>query len=488
MWTHMLRRGDGTLRLPAQSFELGGVLVDRANKFLETHPGAEDALRRVLTLRLATLRDNGEPTRRRATRSEFSDQEWHLVSELADYPNRLLVTATAEGGESYAEVAHEAIFRRWDKLKGWIAVEREFLAWRTGLEAAHRAWADAPDGSKGEVLLMAFGLAQARVWLAKHPEGIGEADREFINQSTKRDRRARAKARRAKALVYVLLVFVVLVPFGLYREPYRAVNFDPYRLKAEAERALRPLASFRECSQDCPEMIVIPAGSFRMGSPATEKRRYDIEGPQHEVVLPRPFAVSKFDVTFADWDACVAVGGCPQEGRASDAGWGRGTQPVIYVSWDDVQAYVSWLSGMTFKQYRLLTEAEWEYAARAGSTTAYFWGEEIGKNNANCPGCGSQWDNRQTSPVGSFKPNAFGLHDMAGNVWQWVQDCYHDNYRGAPADGSAWTSGDCRTRVVRGGSWGGLPEYLRSADRIGLSTGYRGDNLGFRVGRTLLPP
>ena len=139
MWTQMVRRGDGTLRLPAQSFELGGVLVDRANRFLETHPGDEDALRRVLTLRLATVREDGEPTRRRAARAEFSDQEWQLVSELANYPNRLVVTVTTESGETFAEVAHEAIFKRWDKLRDWIAAEREFLAWRSNLEAAQRA-------------------------------------------------------------------------------------------------------------------------------------------------------------------------------------------------------------------------------------------------------------------------------------------------------------------------------------------------------------
>jgi formylglycine-generating enzyme required for sulfatase activity len=190
-------------------------------------------------------------------------------------------------------------------------------------------------------------------------------------------------------------------------------------------------------------------------------------------------------VTFADWDACVSVGGCPQEGRARDAGWGRGTQPVIYVSWDDAQAYVEWFSRMTGKTYRLLTEAEWEYAARAGSTTAYFWGEEIGKGNANCSACGSQWDNRQTSPVGSFRPNAFGLYDMAGNVQQWVQDCYHDNYNGAPTDGSEWTARDCEFRVARGGSWGRNPIYLRSASRVRDTPVGWNNSVGFRVGRTL---
>ena len=146
-----------------------------------------------------------------------------------------------------------------------------------------------------------------------------------------------------------------------------------------------------------------------------------------------------------------------------DSGFGRGTKPVINVNWDDAQQYVAWFSKMTGQPYRLLTEAEWEYAARAGTTTAYSWGDEIGKGNANCNGCGSKWDNRETSPVGSFKPNAFGLYDMHGNVWQWVQDCYHDNYNGAPTDGSAWTSGDCSRRVLRGGAWGNFPRNLRAA-------------------------
>jgi formylglycine-generating enzyme required for sulfatase activity len=249
----------------------------------------------------------------------------------------------------------------------------------------------------------------------------------------------------------------------------------------------------------------VPAGEFMMGSPVDENGRYsdedDGDGQQHKVTIARPFAVSKFDVTFADWDACVSVGGlalpflqrimrssseygCPQ---AEDPGWGRGTQPVIYVSWHDAQVCVAWLSMMTGKTYRLLTEAEWEYAARAGTQTAYFWGNETGKENANCVGCGSRWDGRQTSPVGSFKPNPFGLFDMAGNVSQWVQDCYHENYNGASMNGSAWTAGDCRRRVVRGGSWLFNPQLLRSATRNSVSAYDRGTFLGFRVARTLTP-
>jgi formylglycine-generating enzyme required for sulfatase activity len=233
-------------------------------------------------------------------------------------------------------------------------------------------------------------------------------------------------------------------------------------------------------------MIVVPAGSFTMGSPANEQGRHSNESPQHTVTVAKPIAVGRFAVTFDEWDACVADGGCFGY-KPSDEGWGRGRRPVINVSRDDATAYMAWLYRKTGKPYRLLTEAEWEYAARAGTTTAYYWGDDIGKGNANCKGCGSQWDAKQTSPVGSFKPNAFGLYDMAGNVLQWVQDCYHDNYNGAPTDGSEWTSEDCSSRVVRGGSWNGDPQVLRAANRNRLTTVGRSSVLGFRVGRTLTP-
>jgi formylglycine-generating enzyme required for sulfatase activity len=506
MWTQMVRRGDGTLRLAAQSFELGGVLVDRADKFLAARPGAEDALRRVLTLRLATVREDGEPTRRRAPREEFSEEEWELVSELANYPNRLLVTFSTEEGETYAEVAHEAIFRRWDKLRDWIAAEREFLAWRTGLEAARRAWQATPENSKTDALLMGAALTQAQSWLAKRREDLPVVDRNFIDQSTKRENKVRARARRAQALIYVLLVGIILGLIGLINRayieeqvnwywtmrPYMVAQVRPYVLSPDAERALKPGQAFRECAKDCPEMVVVPAGEFMMGSLPTEKDRMPDEGPQHRVTIARPFAVSKYDVTFNDWDACVSVGGCPREGRAGDADWGRDTRPVIYVSWDDAQQYVAWLSQMTGKPYRLLSDAEFEYAARAGTQTAYPWGDDIGENNANCVGCGTQWtgsaDTWQTAPVGSFAANRFGLHDMVGNVWKWVQDCYHPNYNGAPPDGTTWTGGDCTARVIRGGCWGAGPEYVRPAFRDRSSTNDRNYTLGFRVGRTLVVP
>ena len=277
-------------------------------------------------------------------------------------------------------------------------------------------------------------------------------------------------------------------------QPYMVAQVRPHVLGADAERALQPGQVFRECAEDCPDMVVVPAGAFMMGSTRTDKRALPDEFPQHRVTIARPFAVSKYDVTFNDWDACVSVGGCVRKDRASDVDWGRDTRPVINVSWDDAQQYVAWLARMTGKPYRLLTDAEFEYAARAGTQTIYPWGNDIGKNNANCSGCGSRWsgsaDNTwQTAPVGSFAANRFGLHDMVGNVWKWVQDCYHPNYNGAPTDGSAWaTSGDCTARVIRGGSWGNGPEDVRPAFRDRSATNNRNYTTGFRLGRTLVVP
>ena len=236
---------------------------------------------------------------------------------------------------------------------------------------------------------------------------------------------------------------------------------------------------FQDC-EECPEMVVVPEGSFMMGSTVGD----DDERPVHEVTIARPFAVGVYEVTFAEWDACVSDGGCGGY-RPDDKGWGRGKRPVIYVSWEDAQGYVRWLSGRTGEAYRLLNESEWEYVARAGTTTRYWWGNEIGRNRANCDGCGSRWDDERTAPVGSFSPNAFGLQDVHGNVREWVEDCWNESYNGAPSNGSAWTSGDCERRVLRGGSWYNRPGVLRSAYRSRSTTGYRVDYGGFRVARTL---
>ncbi len=188
-------------------------------------------------------------------------------------------------------------------------------------------------------------------------------------------------------------------------------------------------------------------------------------------------------MTFAQYDAFVQA--TKGTNRPDDEGWGRANRPVINVSWDDAHTYAKWLSTVTGKRYRLPTETEWEYAARAGTQTEYWWGGEIGENRANCGGCGSEWDNKQTAPVGSFDSNPWALHDTAGNVWEWMEDCWHDNYEGEPPrDGLAWreeSGGDCGRRVVRGGSWRTRPGNLHSAYRLGLNTVDRGSFIGFRL-------
>ena len=245
---------------------------------------------------------------------------------------------------------------------------------------------------------------------------------------------------------------------------------------------------FRDCAA-CPEMIVVPAGSFLMGSPPDEEGRYGDEGPQHAVTIAQPFAAGVYEVTFAEFDACLADAdsGCVRWPSAS--GWGRGRRPVVDVNWADARSYAEWLSERTGERYRLLSEAEWEYAARAGTTTPFHTGATISTDDANYRRRDGTARGR-TLPVGSFDANAFGLHDMHGNVWEWVQDCWHNGYAGAPKDGSAWelpvgADRECSVRVLRGGTWDEGPWLLRSAYRGRAQAEIRASQAGFRVARTL---
>lgn len=263
-------------------------------------------------------------------------------------------------------------------------------------------------------------------------------------------------------------------------------------LLAQSVVAKQP--GFRDC-ETCPEMVMIPAGSFMMGSPESE-RSFTFEGPKHSVsespqyrvTIPRIFAAGKYEVTFDEWDACVAEGGCS---HSPNDVWGRGRRPVIKISWDDAKQYVAWLSRKTGKSYRLLTEAEWEYVARAGSTTAFSTGAAIAPHQANydttCSYAGSRAVPKldqeiRTVPVGTYAPNAFGLHEAHGNVSEWVEDCWNESYAGAPADGSAWLRGNCKVRSVRGGGLASRPDFVRSAMRGSTLSGLR--EHGLRVART----
>jgi formylglycine-generating enzyme required for sulfatase activity len=218
-----------------------------------------------------------------------------------------------------------------------------------------------------------------------------------------------------------------------------------------------------------PVMVPLSGGTFAMGSndDASEK-------PIRRVTV-KPFAISKFPVTMREWNACVAAKAC------SYAPSGADDAPVTNVSWNDAQQFVTWLSQTTQKSFRLPSEAEWEYAARGGTTSKFWWGEQLQSGMANCKGCGDPYDTALPLKVGSFKPNPFGLHDMGGGVNQWVSDCWHKNYAGAPADGSAWIDADCTSRVIRSGSWRNSPDYVRAASRDHYDTNVRYPTHGFRI-------
>ncbi len=285
------------------------------------------------------------------------------------------------------------------------------------------------------------------------------------------------KKRTAMVAVGILAMLAGVSPFGA----------DSALTNEDVVSRAMPGSTFREplrSGGEGLEMVVIPAGGFRMGCSSNDRSSCPgKEKPVHEVRIPAAFALSVHEVTFDDYDRFT------YPNKVDDEGWGRGSRPAINVSWDDAKEYVAWLSSETGADYRLPSEAEWEYAARAGTVTKYSWGNEIGSNRANCDGCGSQWDDERTAPVGSFRPNAFGLYDMHGNVYEWVEDCWNSGYSGAPSDGSPWLRRGryCADRVLRGGSWGYYPRYIGAANRL-RATGYsRVNHFGFRVARTLTP-
>lgn len=313
------------------------------------------------------------------------------------------------------------------------------------------------------------------------------------------------RARRSRVISAVIVAFtcsLLTVSSGKAQLPQRRVNAPtPLERPVQAQRQTTPAPlavppirgtmlfrpgqdAPRDCSA-CPQLVYIPGGSFTMGSAEAGRGS---EGPQHTVSI-RPFLAGKFEVTFDEWASCASSGGCNGYAPA-DQGWGGGSRPVINVSWDDAKAYVSWLSRTAGKPYRLLSESEWEYAARAGSASAYWWGESISLDQANY----FSWANSdgssgraigKTQGVGSYGANAWGLFDVHGNVEEWVEDCYEYSYVGAPLDGSARISGDCSLRISRGGSWQSSSTKLRSSGRSDIVHTVRREVIGFRVARAL---
>lgn len=291
-----------------------------------------------------------------------------------------------------------------------------------------------------------------------------------------------------KAVAAMVLVALAIWSITIWAATIWAATIRAATIRAAAagETIPAPGTVMRDCAV-CPELVVVPAGLFIMGSPPSEIGHQPDEAPQRRVRIDRPFAIGRTEVTFAQWQACLHDGGCDGY-RPSDHGWGRGDRPVMNVSLDDVRGYLDWLSARTGHRYRLPSEAEWEYAARARTTTAYPWGDRIGTGRANCYECGSDWGGESTAPVARFPANGFGLFDMHGNVWEWTADCRHDGYAGAPETAEPWSDagdGNCRQRVQRGGSWYYVAMNSRSARRSYNRTEARWYDVGFRVVRDL---
>jgi formylglycine-generating enzyme required for sulfatase activity len=442
---------------------------------------AEDALKRVgsdaesdkaldyIFEKLIEVDKHEVATRSRATRTEIGSgqRENRLVDALIEA--RLLVSDNGDAESGTVEVAHEAVLTKWPRLQKWIEAHASELRAKRDLDRAAKEWREA---GKPKWNGLPSGSIVKRYRKAPSPTALAS---EYL------DACARLQRVRLSLVSMVAMVLLAVTAFGGW------MNHHGMTLKT-ASQVLMVRTGFENLPR--PDMERIPAGDFLMGSdPATDPDMYGNERPIH-LVKVNDFYMGKNEVTFDEYDAFVESTG---RRVPDDKEWRRGRRPVINVAWDDAVAYAKWLSLMTGKKYRLPTEAEWEYTARAVSRTRYWWGDEIDQNDmvwANCHDCGSQWDNNETAPAGQFPANAFGLHDTAGNVSEWVQDCWHNSYEGAnrPDDGSAWEAaddGDCDMRVIRGGSWFFEPGKLRSAYRYWNFAVYGNVYLGFRLARDI---
>jgi formylglycine-generating enzyme required for sulfatase activity len=405
---------------------------------------------------LVTVNTEGAIVRQRADLDSFAPDVRVWVDRLVTA--RLLVAGM--GGK--VEVAHEALLQHWDRLCRWAQVNRELLLWRQRIRADVSDWTEKRDPL---LLLRGLRLAEAERWISERPADLSDRETAFVTASLAA-RAAEHRSKRARRLVGVGVGAIALTAFVTYGP--RAYNQWKMR---------QPIV---------PDMVVIPPGEFTMGAADDDLSAKPAEKPAHRVVIGRKFAIGRYEVTVAEYQRCVNADVC------FGGGPGLAQEPVAFVTWDDAVTYARWLSGTTGKSFRLPTEAEWEYAARAGTSTAWWWGDELGSDRVNCRGCPGAWEHKRVAPVGSFQPNPFGLYDTAGNLVERVQDCWHDSYEGAPSDGSAWTEAPnepaCKERVVRGGSWNKPATDSRSTSRFpggGGAAGGRTVTAGFRLAEDL---
>ena len=490
---------------------LGGAVAEVA-----PDAGPDDVQRDLLLLRMkeANARNEHEKVLEYATKltelgGEFPlEARYYRVQAYAQAGRdqeaaqdvRKYLQETGRGGEHYEE-ALQLLLRLTERLE---AEEEDYeRAKRTGTSAALGEYVTTyPKGRHAEEARRLLAEAEAReddaAYRRAQAAGTSAAYGGYLQEypggrhaSDARRQHAQSLAQEDDATYERAQASDTAAAYAEYLRKYPNGRHAAQARRLREQKELSPGRVFRDCDA-CPEMVVVPAGSYLMGSPSSEERRSENEGPQHRVSIGEPFAVGVYEATFTEWDACVRDGGCGGY-RPEDRGWGGGDRPVINVSWEDAQAYVRWLSRETGQEYRLPSESEWEYMARAGTTTPFHTGRTISTEQANYDGNHTYGAGRkgryrrQTVPVGSFAANGFGLYDMHGNVREWTHDCWNGSYRGAPTDGSAWERGECGRRVVRGGSWYNVPWYLRSAIRFRYVTGIRFDNLGFRVARTLTP-
>jgi formylglycine-generating enzyme required for sulfatase activity len=435
---------------------------------------------------LVELNEQGGLVRHIAKWHDFSYEQRDLLTRFDQW--RLMVRREAIDGDT-VEVAHEALFREWSRLRGWLEPERarldairtlqtDALTWdRNGRDAAFL-------NHRKNRLIQVVRLAENEAYRKR----LTSLDFDYLSGCKHAERSSKNKVRLVKTLVATLAI-VIAIGIAAWRNQewlkeriYQVTDVTVWT--ATEEQALKLGDKFRECS-GCPEMIVVPKGNFKMGSPTNQGDRSGREYPLHPVSMSTRFAVGKFPIVFDEWKTCVEHGDCDAHIDSKD--WGKGQQPVINVTWEDARRYVEWLARITGKPYRLLSEAEYEYAARAGTESPYPWGPNAGSQYANCGECGTQWAGVQPAPAGSFLPNRFGLFDMVGNVAEMVEDCFHDNYENAPKDGSPWLSDRCVRHVTRGGDWLSRLDRIRSASRDWIGIDERKDTVGFRVARTLSP-
>lgn len=425
-------------------------------------------LRKAFVPLLVTIdQETEKPKRRVASWEEFPPESYPLLERLIEA--RLLSRDKRANVEQrvervVVEVSHEALIRHWGQLKEWVDDDRTYLLWQQRLNATIKEWKRRQLSS--DLLLRGLPLAEALEWLKKKSDSLSLGERDFVAASQNR----KAKERMTIAVVAGLVLLLIGGMTWLWQKGY------------SVDQAMLKVQSLFVSIHVAPEMAPpIPAGTFQQGD--VEKLGERWRNPVRPVTI-KSFTLGKYEVTFEEYDRFAIATG---RRLAEDQGWGRGHRPAINVSWDDAKAYAEWLSKQTSTRYRLPTESEWEYAARSGAKQEAWAGTSEASQLGEYAVFSENSGNR-TAEVGTKTKNGFGLYDLSGNVWEWVEDCAHSTYDGAPQDGSAWlktNGGDCGQRVFRGGSWYDVPVYLRPSYRFRNSADYRNYNIGFRLAQDL---